>query len=81
MHFSVPDVNVEQPRRQARERPRDRSRGRRSQLSEVTALACLTLCWGLPPGVYHDPRLPSRGKKQAHMKASSTRLSARVPFA
>ncbi len=29
---------VEQPRRQARERPRDRSRGRRSQLCEVTAL-------------------------------------------
>ncbi|KAJ1476619.1 hypothetical protein T484DRAFT_1907589, partial [Baffinella frigidus] len=26
--------------RPARERPRDRSRGRRSQLSEVTALAC-----------------------------------------
>ena len=57
-HDSDPlTLNPEQPLWQARERPRDRSRGHRSQLSEVTALRVPSL----PPSdeIGRDPIHPA----------------------
>ncbi|KAJ1493799.1 hypothetical protein T484DRAFT_1878732, partial [Baffinella frigidus] len=49
---------AESAARSALERPRDRSRGRRSQLSEVTALSCSAVA-----------RIPTRGPPRSPFPA------------